>query len=456
MKKLKRSHYLIVTDSLNDNLDRIIFSTRTSEAFIVEDSVYYNFINDEFMLLSEDILEKFIKFSFLVPEDENELEIIIQENKKQIADDRLMYEVIQPTAMCQLGCDYCGQDHKKVNINSNMYEQLISRYKAKVKLKDYKKLYVGWFGAEPLLGLKQIRELTSILRGFCEENNMRYGAKIVTNGLSLKENIFRELVEELGVDMIEITLDGTAIFHDQRRHTKEKISTFDIIFNNLLSIVNSVYYDKSKVSLSIRCNVDERNYEGVLPLIELLDHHKLQHKISHFYPIGVYSWGNDAHKKSLTKEDFAEMEIDWLIEMIKREFPVGLLPNRVKKVCLAVSPTSEMVDAYGNIYNCTEVSYVAKYEKSRYNLGNVKEDIYDINQNRPLTDWNDIILANKVPCYSCEMLPVCGGACPKSWHEDMRACPPNKFNIKEKLALSYLVSQKSLVEIEELNADVNT
>jgi uncharacterized protein len=293
-----------------------------------------------------------------------------------------------------------------------------------------------------------MRELTALFIEFAKENGMAYSSKIVTNGLSLKESVFRELVKELYVDSIEITLDGTSIYHDQRRYTKEKVKTFDIIFNNLLAIVNSEYYDKQKTRLTIRCNVDERNYEGVLPLIELLDEHKLQEKITYFYPIGVYSWGNDAHKKSLTKEQFAEMEIDWYIEMIKRNFPVNLLPGRVKKVCLAVSPSSEMIDAYGNIFNCTEVSYVSIYEKSLYVLGNYNNSMGEIKTERPLTNWNDLLLQNNFPCHTCKMLPVCGGACPKSWHEDMRACPPSKFNIKEKLALSYLISQKKIIEIE--------
>jgi uncharacterized protein len=45
------------------------------------------------------------------------------------------------------------------------------------------------------------------------------------------------------------------------------------------------------------------------------------------------------------------------------------------------------------------------------------------------------------------MLPVCGGACPKSWAEGRRACPPNKFNIKEKLILSYLSTTEKFLEL---------
>jgi len=262
---LKKSYYTIFSDVLNDKEDRVIFSTRTSQAFIVKKEVYDMYEAGDFMSLPQDVLEKFIQCSMAVPEDENELLAIVEENKKEIRDDTLMYESIQPSAMCQLGCDYCGQDHKKVNMGSELYDNLVQRLNAKAEGRNFRKLYIGWFGAEPLMGLKQIRELTPLLKDFCRQRGMNYGAKIVTNGLSLKENIFYELVNELSIDHVEITLDGTALYHDQRRHTKEKGATFDIILNNILSIVNNESYDRSKVRLTIRCNVDERNYEGVLP-----------------------------------------------------------------------------------------------------------------------------------------------------------------------------------------------
>jgi uncharacterized protein len=175
--------------------------------------------------------------------------------------------------------------------------------------------------------------------------------------------------------------------------------------------------------------------------------HNLHKKIAYFYPIGVYSWGNDAHQKSLTKEEFAEKEIGWLIEMLSKGFPPpSLTPLRKKSVCFAVSKTAELYDANGNIYDCSEVSYVPAYENTSYMLGNIKDNVaLDVKRSH-LNDWNDDILTDKFPCHTCKMLPVCGGACPKSWHEDMRACPSAKFNIKDKLLIGYIMSQKSKEE----------
>lgn len=448
-KKLKLSYYVIVSDPLNLSGDRVMFSTRTGLAVTVTGKVYEYLTKLEYEKFPESVYKTLIDSQILVNVDENELLTIISENKSVINEENVLYEVIQPTAMCQLGCPYCGQEHKKKYLSTDHYANLISRIENKIKNGNYKSMYIGWFGGEPLMALKQMRELTKIFLELADKYTLGYGAKVVTNGLSLKVGIFDELVKQLHVNNIEITLDGIGEYHDNRRFLKEGGESFSYIFQNILDICNKIDFYDYRCNISIRCNVDRSNVDGVSPLIELLAEHKLQRKIAYFYPIGIYSWGgNNAHNQSISKEEFAELEIDWQLQMIKHGFGVSLLPRRVNKVCLAVSPTSEMYDAYGNIFNCTEVSYTSFYEGTEYVLGNLKFPDTPVKPHRPLSTWNDEILNNKFPCSECKMLPVCGGACPKSWHEDMRACPSNKFNMKDKLALSYIVTKMDISEIE--------
>jgi uncharacterized protein len=449
--KHKLSNYIVFAETSEvDQKDlvtkKIAFSTRSTQTLVLPSAIAESLQLNQFQELSEDTFLQLKELKFIVPESEDELRSIVDENKQAIQNDKMLYYVIQPTASCQLGCDYCGQEHKKTNMSPEIYDKIIQRISSKLTT-QHSHLRIGWFGAEPLVGLRQIRELTPMLLKLAKDNNLEYSAKIVTNGLSLKENIFEELITQLHIKGIEVTLDGIAEFHDQRRHTKEKDPTFGIIFKNLKAIIDRPDYFDLGCRLSIRCNVDKRNFNGVSPLIKLLAENGFAEKISYFYPIGVYSWGNDAHQKSLTKEEFAEKEIDWLMEMLEYGFNVSLLPGRVKTVCLAVSPLSEMIDTYGNIFNCTEVSYVPAYENSNYVIGNLKFPIETYSTTRPLTDWNDRVLNKEFPCTACKMLPVCGGACPKSWHEDMRACPPNKFNIQDKLVLSYLSTKENFKEL---------
>lgn len=437
--KVKRSYYTIITDTVDSNGNKVLYSTRTGKVMLIS-ALVAEYLDDRIEDIPEAIIEKLKAISAVVPEEENELLEIVTENKEEIENEKnnTLYEVIQPSAMCQLGCYYCGQDHVKTNISLPLTQQLLERIQNKIYSGNYKDLFIGWFGAEPLMALAQIREITKQLKMLSEENSLTYSCKMISNGLSLKKDVFIELVKEHGMKEIEVTLDGTKEGHDAHRYTKKNGPSFDLIFKNLKEILSLEDFKSLGCKVSIRCNVDEKNHHTVLPLIKLLASHHLHDKIA-FYITGVYSWGNDAHKKALSKEEFAINEAIWLMEMTKLGFHVNLIPRRKKKVCIAVSNVSEMYDAYGNIFNCTEVSYVPAYKNSVYTLGNLNNPGEVQVKNRPLSDWNDTVLTEKFPCHTCKMLPVCGGACPKSWHEDMRACPSAKFNILERLKIAHVM-----------------
>lgn len=447
--EIVKSRYTIITDSFYSakfgQEVRVVYNTRTARAMIVTAQVYEQLMNNDFDQLSFETLEQLTEIEAIVPAGEDELNTVVQRNHASIKDDVTLNFIIQPTAQCQLGCDYCGQQHTKKAIGQDYYDKILQRIEFKLQNGHYKHLQISWFGAEPLMGWKNIQELTPLIKALGARYNCSYSALVVTNGLSLKENIFHDLVTKYAVNFIEVTLDGTATAHDARRHTKEGRSTYDLIFRNLLQISQMENFADYPVELSIRCNVDHRNKDSVVPLIHELAAHGLQEKMS-FYIAPIHSWGNDAHLLSLTKEAYANYEIDWIIEMARHNFKLsGLIPGRKEIVCVSVSNDAEVIDAYGNIFNCTEVPYVPVYDDSHYLLGNLKHTPADVQENkRVYQDWNERVLNDNITCSSCRMLPVCGGMCPKSWAEGNAACPSNKLNIEDKLILAHLYTNEGL------------
>ena len=454
--KNKLSHYTIFTEIINEENERLVYSTRSGMTMIISDTCFYFLTNDLLEHIPENICSKLFENKVLVPFDENELHNIISQNNEEIDyKEGELYEVIQPSANCQLGCYYCGQQHEKDNLENEIIDKISNRILWKFDRGQYKGIYLAWFGGEPLMGLKQMRALNKKIKSFCNEKNITYGGKIVTNGLSLKPNIFLELANEFGIDKIEITLDGIAKYHDEHRYLKTGGKSFDLIYKNLKNILLDPDFEKNKCSISIRCNVDYKNIDGVLPLIEKLAADGLHKKIAYFYPVGVYSWGgNDAQKKSLTKEEFAMLQMKWKTKMIElgyyKNFP---LPGRKKTACIAVGGESEMYDAYGNVFNCTEISYSDFYKGSEYILGNLKSSETLVYENKPLNDWHEIVEnTTDYPCHSCRLLPVCGGSCPKAWKEGNPACPPFKFNIRKDIELKYLLKR---TDANNLNSKLN-
>ena len=86
----KLSYYTIFTDEISETLkSRIVFSTITGKAVIVDEAIYTSLINNDFGSIANDVLERLIQEQFLVDVNENELEKIIKENKQTANDDKL-------------------------------------------------------------------------------------------------------------------------------------------------------------------------------------------------------------------------------------------------------------------------------------------------------------------------------------------------------------------------------
>jgi uncharacterized protein len=138
---------------------------------------------------------------------------------------------------------------------------------------------------------------------------------------------------------------------------------------------------------------------------------------------------------------FADWEIRWFVEMAELGFGLALLPKRRPIVCFAVLPTAELVDANGELFNCTEVSYVPKYGRpNEYAIGTVAGGEQPGRRQR-LALFNERVGRGGYDCSECRMLPVCGGCCPKLWEEGITPCPTPKFNIETRLLLRYALAR---------------
>lgn len=409
----------------------IVYSLRTCKITKLS-KVLWDFLSKDCInLLPIEIIDHLKEISILVPAITNEFQEINDENKLVYSSNTL-YEVIQPSADCQMGCFYCGQNHERKNISDTTIDKITDAIENKIKNGNFDNLYIGWFGAEPLIGLTQMKSITSKLLLICEKYSLSYNSKVVTNGLKLTLNVFEELNKNLGVNHIEFTIDGVDEYHNTRRNLKNNTKgTFLKIIKNVKGILNV----NSDCKISIRCNVDRNNEMSVIPLIDLLDTEGILNKV-HFYTAKIHEWGEKSNKEHLVEFNYEESEIKWLKHLISKKYLPSLLPMRKHNVCLATNSTSNVYDTYGNVFKCTEIPYTTNYEKSKYFIGKI--DTFSRKDEITFRDdWIEKIKNNESFCYNCNFYPVCGGACPKSWEENNIPCPSFKFNMKEKLEIYY-------------------
>jgi uncharacterized protein len=432
------TNYHVVTDILGNGAEpsaasRLVYVTRTGMALRISDRMYRKLQERDLSDLGSKLMSRFFEYELLVQDGEDEFLTILNRNRVMVDHSNAMQVTIQPTADCQLGCGYCGQLHRKEKVSESTTDKIIARILDNLADGGYSSLHVQWFGAEPLMAYKNILTMSDRLIEACGERGVEYHSHMITNGLSFKPKIFSELARR-GCAEFQITLDGLASTHNQTRHTKSGENTFDIILGNIVDVVNSEEFSTLNGNVAVRMNINKKNVHTISELIKsLADLGLARNGIGlDFQPI--FDWGgNNANADSF------DLKIEWIMQANDLGFsPPKLLPERRHAPCMVVDPHGEVYDVKGNIYPCYEFPYTEAYEAPEFRIGHL-DTINEVKNDDAVTrKWFKDVEGDVAPCKTCNLFPVCGGGCPKTWLSGGVACPSFKSNIKERMALAFL------------------
>lgn len=101
------------------------------------------------------------------------------------------------------------------------------------------RLFVHYFGGEPLTRPSFILRTAEILSASMAARGGTFEWSITTNGVNLTR-LFVEEIKRFGDGFIKVTLDGDKETHDQARVYRSGKGSFDIIFNNLIEVAGHV------------------------------------------------------------------------------------------------------------------------------------------------------------------------------------------------------------------------
>jgi len=341
---------------------------------------------------------------------------------------------IMPTAYCNMGCSYCGQEHYKSPASAARMERLIARVEAVMADERTGTVSVTWFGGEPLLGYRVIREMSTRFVAQAQATGTRYSARMATNGSLISVPKLTELHDEFALRHAEITLDGPPPIHDRRRILKNGRGSFDHCVGVLAELDRSGAAPDLRIN--IRVNIDNENEVFVPDLLRRLAADGLNAPRFTLQFMPVHSWGNDVSAVEIEARAYAAREVPWLQLAAELGFKTTLLPTRPKATtCIATTRSGEIHDPGGKVYSCSEhpLVPVVRDTGAVALAGELAEA-----QPRPagdFDDWYDQVAGTAQPCHGCPFLPVCGGSCPKLWREGHLPCPSFKFNAQQRLDL---------------------
>lgn len=213
----------------------------------------YVYLSDYNRIINRNIEKHFLENAHHRQTKVNEIKITPGLIKKKLTD---LYQVIfEITQNCNLRCKYCVFNGEYINKRS-LSTKNMSLKTARAALdnvfdftknRDKKELVIGFYGGEPLLNKKLVKEIVDYSRSLFSGWNIMYS---LTTNLTLLDDKMIDFFIEHNFKLL-VSLDGPEENHDAKRVTQDNGGSFNIIYNNLKKIKekNSDYFLR-KVSFS--------------------------------------------------------------------------------------------------------------------------------------------------------------------------------------------------------------
>lgn len=141
---------------------------------------------------------------------------------------------ILPTEKCNLRCVYCYESHNKGAMTPAIKAAVGNFLERNIVGK--RKLFLSWFGGEPLLERDTVIEITQSCFNACLSSGVQLETEITTNGIFVDASLLSVLAQ-FGKVAFQITLDGPPEFHDRRRLSPSGAPNFELIIAAIKAIV---------------------------------------------------------------------------------------------------------------------------------------------------------------------------------------------------------------------------
>ncbi len=391
--------------------DLIVYNTASGNYVLISSQKKEKFINVLKRVQQNDFAEKqLINKGFLVREAVDEFTQQIND-----CDNSILFLTIIPTFECNFRCPYCFESHTNKCMDFETERRIIEflhHY-----LKNYQRLFLMWYGGEPLLEIKRIESISKEIESICHLQKIPYVASITTNGYFLTWDNYIKL-KKYGIRYFTITVDGLKKYHDKTRVLINGKSSFDLIIDNLNHIKE---YDHSSLSkIIIRTNYTQESINGKEEWEKYLNNVFLGDPKFMYMP--RYAWDNP--QSVYSKEKFINFNFDDNFSAID-EIDVSELNNdciqfnkniiedaknkliTIKKstICPAGKNNSMIIGPDGRIYKCqvcidNEENCIGIIDSSSKMI---------INKNR-LSIWESRDFKTKYNfCLICKLFPLCKG-----------------------------------------------
>jgi uncharacterized protein len=383
----------------------------------IENDVYFLLKNNLLKDISENTKSKLIQRGYLteftIEKEANIVKnIIMKYYAKHLEREGGSYIIIL-SYNCNFRCPYCfekqiqrkGLEYLKNKMDFDMINYLWNF----IEKNPPKRKSVTLYGGEPFM-----RENKEELKYLINKLSDKYKLKFISNGFEIAE--FLDLLNESNTEFVQISLDGPRVFHNKTRRSCMGDESFDIIMNNIISLIAK----KISVYLRVNCTIDNINY--LKELNETLKNYP-------FYYNNLFSISYSPIIDFLNKKKTKTLEMSNFIEKIEslnnygksHGFIEGIyIHNHLRfffqnsliyKEPLIIQPlacntysNSYVLDPFGKIYPCWDV-----VDDAEHCIGTFYPEITENKQAISIWRNRESIIFEK--CIQCPYVLHCGGGC---------------------------------------------
>lgn len=311
---------------------------------------------------------------------------------------------------CNMRCKYCFADTGEFHMNNRSMLPAETGKKALdwlvSKSGNRQHLEVDFFGGEPLMNFKVVKEVVAYGRELEKKHNKIFKFTITTNGLAINDDVIEYCNKEM--DNVVISLDGRKEVHDKMRPGIGGHSNYDRVLRNAKKLVEA----RNQQQYYVRGTFTKHNKDFAEDLFLLADEGFEQISME---PVVA----PETEDYALTEADFQDLceEYDRLaVRYLERRrngkwfsffhYNVDLSGGPCIKKRLngcGVGNEYVAVSADGDIYPCHQ--FVGKEE---FKMGSVLDNSFDTYMQGVFS--NNHVL-NKKECQACWAKFHCSGGC---------------------------------------------
>nr|WP_277601294.1 radical SAM protein [Marinitoga sp. 38H-ov] len=303
--------------------------------------------------------------------------------------------VLNVAQECNMKCIYCFADNGTYGNTSIMKFETVKLALEKLYNNRFDQLSISFFGGEPLLNFKLIKEVVE----YIEKNfNQKPAYNITTNGTLLNEEIVKFMKKHNFKVMISI--DGNEKENNLLRPLKNNENSFRKTVNGIKLL------EKYEIEYFTRITVTKFNQE----FDDFWSEYNFKNVVRAFVAPEDYTLLPDLKKYDKKIESYVSGEDKTISEIILSSIKVR--KNRIKnkktlKINCLGGAREVSLSASGDLYMCHRATGIEKYY-----IGNIFKNTHEEIIESAYNLFNKIMIGIKnEKCKKCWAKNLCGGGC---------------------------------------------